>query len=119
MEAMRTAHEQYEKEKRKKDILKKKVHKYKNDLERVGKENECLNIEKDKTISKMKTTFVKKMEDLQKEVEQMKTKQSHKSATYRKIKQEYTKLRSKSKRDESLIARFMRKFENDIAFARN
>ena len=100
-------------------MLKKKVKKYKYDLEKVGKENQCLNIEKDQTILQMKTSFVGKMEGLQREVEQMKVNQCQKSAYYKKMKHEFSKLKSKSKHHETLISKFINKFENDIAFARN
>jgi septal ring factor EnvC (AmiA/AmiB activator) len=59
------------------------------------------------------------MEDLQNEVNQMKAKINDKSASYKKIKQDYSKLKAKEKKDEQLMAKFFKKFENDLAFARN
>jgi uncharacterized protein involved in exopolysaccharide biosynthesis len=100
-------------------MLKKKVTKYRQNLELADKENQSLNMEKDHTIQQMKSTFITKMEQLQTEVEHMKAKQSQKSASYKKIKHEYTKLRSKSKYEQSIIHKFVGKFDNDIAFARN
>ena len=67
----------------------------------------------------MKTSFVGKMEGLQKEVEQMKVNQCQKSVSYKKMKQEFSKLKSKSKHHESIISKFISNFENDVAFARN
>lgn len=90
-------------------------------------------MEKDQAILKIKNTFMckfdllspiitlnlDKMEELQKEVELMKQQQSEKSSSYKKIKHEYSKLKGKSKEDEALINKFFKKFENDLAFARN
>lgn len=59
------------------------------------------------------------MEELQNEVEQMKQKQNEKSASYKKIKHDYHKLKTRAKKDESLLSKFVKKFENDLAFARN
>lgn len=59
------------------------------------------------------------MEELQNEVESMKQKQNEKSESYKRIKQEYSKLKSRSKKDGSLLNKFVKKFENDLAFARN
>ena len=119
LESLKSTHEQYEKEKRKKDFLKKKVYKYKHNLELADKENQSLNIEKDQTINQIKSQFLTKMKQLQQEVELMKTKQGQKSASYKKMKHELVKLKSRSKRDGDLINQFVHKFENDVTFARN
>lgn len=60
-----------------------------------------------------------KMEDLQNEVHQMKSKINEKSASYKKIKHDYSNLKAKAKKDEQLMTKFLKKFENDLAFARN
>lgn len=84
--------------------------------------------EKDQAIVKIKSTFlgnfillslIEKVEELQKEVESMKRKQSEKSSSYKKLKHDYGKLKEKMKREEAALAQFIKRFENDLAFARN
>ena len=97
-------------------------------MNHYNKENMTLNQEKDQAILKIKNSFMcrsfsfkvlDKMEELQQEVEVMKQKQNEKSASYKKVKQEYIKLKAKNKKDVSLLNKFSKKFENDLAFARN
>ena len=88
----------YEKEKKKKEILKKKINKYKSDIQKADQENRDINIEKDQTIIHIKNSFmskssiltiIEKMEEVQNEVELMKQRQNEKSVSYKKIKHEY------------------------------
>ena len=50
----------YEKEKKKKEILKKKVNRYKSDIQKADQENRDINIEKDQTIIQIKNSFMSK-----------------------------------------------------------
>ena len=59
------------------------------------------------------------MESLQREVETMKNRQNEKSFNYKKIKHDYGKLRDKTRKEESALSKFFKRFENDLAFARN
>lgn len=51
-------YEMYEKEKKKKEILKKKVNRYKSDIQKADQENRDINIEKDQTIIQIKNSFM-------------------------------------------------------------
>jgi len=63
--------------------------------------------------------YLDKMEELQNEVGIMKQKQNEKSLSYKKIKKDFQKLKSKTKKEGSVLNKFLKKFENDLAFARN
>ena len=58
IESLKNSYEMYEKEKKKKESLKKKLSKCKKDMEEFDKENYSMNMAKDQAILKIKNGFM-------------------------------------------------------------